>query len=123
MTSSPLAFIGMAMREDEVLYNTEGYGVLDLGATETVGSLEAVENLMKLRAQVQGAEEQVEVFHGPSARKPFRFGNGGVQKQQLHPCAAEGWVPNVALGHVYFGCGESPHPDWNEDTASSWSGD
>ena len=31
MTSSPLAFIGMVLREEEVLYNTEGYGVLDLG--------------------------------------------------------------------------------------------
>ena len=66
MTSSPLAFIGIALRDDEVLYNTEGCGVLDLGATETVGSLEAVENLMRLRAQLRGEEDQVEVFHGPS---------------------------------------------------------
>ena len=54
---------------------TSGYGVLDLGATETVGSLEALEALMSMRAEIHGNQEPVEVFTGPSSKKPFRFGN------------------------------------------------
>ena len=50
-----------------------------IGATETVGSLEALEALMDLRSRMHGISEPVEVFTGPSARKPFRFGNGGIQ--------------------------------------------
>ena len=79
LTGSPLAFVGMVVKEDEVIYDTAGYGVLDLGATETLGSLEALEVLMELRSKLRGISEPVEVFTGPSARKPFRFGNGGVQ--------------------------------------------
>ena len=80
LTSSPLAFIGMALgMEENVILDTKGYGVLDLGATETVGSLEALEDLMHLRSELHGIEEPVEVFSDDAARKPFRFGNGGVQ--------------------------------------------
>ena len=68
------------MTEDaEVINDTTGYGVLDLGATETVCSLEALEGLMQRRAQVHGIAEPVEVFSGRDATKPFRFGNGATQ--------------------------------------------
>lgn len=69
----------MIFHVEETITNTAGFGVLDLGATETVGSLEALETLMALRSQAAGQAEQVEVFYGPSSQKPFRFGNGGVQ--------------------------------------------
>ena len=65
VTPSPLAFVGMVARA------STGYGVLDLGATETVGSLEALEGLMALRHQ-EAREEQIQVFTGPSVNKPFQ---------------------------------------------------
>ena len=34
---------------------------------------------MEKRFQLYGDSEKVDVFSGPSARRPFRFGNGGVQ--------------------------------------------
>ena len=77
--ASDLDFIGMVQLADEIIYDTSGYGVLDLGATETVGSLEALETLMAKRANLHGNQEDVEVYTGASSQKPFRFGNGGVQ--------------------------------------------
>jgi hypothetical protein len=64
---------------EDTVYDTAGYGVLDLGATETVGSLEALEALMEMRSRIHGIQEPVEVYNGWSGRKPFRFGNGAVQ--------------------------------------------
>ena len=76
LTSSSLNFIGMAQQAmDMLIHDTTGFGVLDLGATETVGSLEALEGLMLRR----GIEEPLQVFSGEEAIKPFRFGNGAVQ--------------------------------------------
>lgn len=49
-----------------------GYAVLDTGATETVGSLQAVEHIMQRRMMKFG-EEQVGV--DVKRRKRFRFGN------------------------------------------------
>ena len=51
-----------------------GFAVLDTGATETVGSLPAVEQLMKARHQHLGVAEQVRVVDQPPKR--FKFGNG-----------------------------------------------
>ena len=51
-----------------------GYAVLDTGATETVGSLPAVEQLMRARYQRLGVAEQVHV--ADQAPKRFKFGNG-----------------------------------------------
>ena len=34
---------------------------------------------MAMRSRIHGNSEPVEVFTGPSSKKPFRFGNGGVQ--------------------------------------------
>ena len=79
LNASSLAFIGMVTAMNEVVYDTSGFGVLDLGATETVGSLEALEALMSMRSHIHGNSEPVEVFTGPSSKKPFRFGNGEVQ--------------------------------------------
>jgi len=79
LNASSLAFIGMVTAMNEMVYDTSGFGVLDLGATETVGSLEALEALMAMRSHIHGNSEPVEVFTGPSSKKPFRFGNGGVQ--------------------------------------------
>jgi hypothetical protein len=79
VTPSPLAFVGMVAQASKRIMDTTGYGVLDLGATETVGSLEALESLMALRHQQAGEDEQIQVFTGPSVNKPFRFGNGGIK--------------------------------------------
>ena len=89
LTSSSLAFVGMVASVEEVIYDTSGYGVLDLGATETVGSLEALEALMSMRAEIHGNQEPVEVFTGPSSKKPFRFGNGGVQFSSSYVMASQ----------------------------------
>ena len=49
-----------------------GHAVLDSGATEKVASLEALEELMKVRAQRHGPER----FEVVPTRKRFQFGNG-----------------------------------------------
>ncbi|CAE7435688.1 unnamed protein product [Symbiodinium sp. CCMP2592] len=51
-----------------------GFAVLDTGATETVGSLPAVEQLMRARRQHLGCAEEVRVVDQPPKR--FKFGNG-----------------------------------------------
>ena len=49
-----------------------GYAVIDSGATETVGSLEAIEAVVSMRRSRYGMEN-VRVF--PEAKRSFRFGN------------------------------------------------
>eukprot|EP00435_Cladocopium_sp_Y103_P065930 s567_g28.t1 len=79
VTPSSLAFVGMVTSSTTRILDTTGYGVLDLGATETVGSLEALEGLMALRHLQAGEDEEIQVFTGPTVNKPFRFGNGGIK--------------------------------------------
>ena len=67
-----------------VIEDTTGYGVLDLGATETVCSLEALEGLMRKRSEKHGMEEPVEVYNGKESTKPFRFGNGAVKVSESY---------------------------------------
>eukprot|EP00913_Durusdinium_trenchii_P000777 g725.t1 len=80
MTPSSLDFIGMTAdaTDSSLVTDTTGYGVLDLGATETVGSLEALEGLMRKREHLLG-DQWVDVYHDAAYQRPFRFGNGGVQ--------------------------------------------
>ena len=52
---------------------------LDSGATDSIASLEALQQIMNLRAQKFG-EEPV-TMHPP--QKAFRFGNGKVQEASL----------------------------------------
>ena len=61
LTTSSLAFVGMVNVVQDTVRDTAGYGVLDLGATETVGSLEA---LMEIRSRIHGMQETVEVYTG-----------------------------------------------------------
>ena len=49
-----------------------GYAVVDTGATETVGSLEAIEHIMLRRRERFGPEE---IGIHPSKQKRFKFGN------------------------------------------------
>lgn len=49
-----------------------GFAVIDTGATETVGSLEAIEHIMNERRNVFGSEE---IGVNVNKRKRFRFGN------------------------------------------------
>ena len=51
-----------------------GFGIIDCGATETVGSLPALESLTQARFQLNGRTEEVEVSAAPPKR--FKFGNG-----------------------------------------------
>ena len=56
-------------------FDVTGKAVLDIGATATVGSLEALEALMQVKAS-RGEHETVKVY--PDCRRKFRFGNGEV---------------------------------------------
>ena len=66
--------------QDAVLLQTSqdredaGFGIIDCGATETVGSLPALESLMLARFRLCGQSEEVEVSAAPAKR--FKFGNG-----------------------------------------------
>ena len=53
-----------------------GHAVIDTGATDTLASLEKLEQVMNLRAQRFGPEE----FVVKEERKKFRFGNGESQR-------------------------------------------
>ena len=55
--------------QDDLVQDTSGFGVLDIGATETVTSLEALEKLIHLRGQHQGEVQDIRVVAG--GRKPF----------------------------------------------------
>ena len=60
----------------------EGFAVLDTGATETVGSLPALESLLQKRFEIQGSVEELEVRANPGRR--FRFGNGLCEHATSH---------------------------------------
>ncbi|CAE7706187.1 GIP [Symbiodinium sp. CCMP2456] len=62
--------------------NLDGYAVLDSGATETVGSLPALEALMVARFAITGSPEQVMVTN--EAPKRFKFGNGAQDMSSSH---------------------------------------
>ena len=105
--------------EDGIMLATEEthgwrtHGVIDCGATETVASLQAIEELMARRRELRdGQEEAIRVFS--DVRKQFRFGNGQELQassyieipQQINGCTfylgiftldTEGYVP-VLLG-------------------------
>ena len=61
------------LQTKEVENEMAGYGVIDSGATETVGSLPALEALMGARVKAGGCNE-VKVVDTPPKR--FKFGNG-----------------------------------------------
>ena len=61
---------------------SEGYGVLDTGATETVGSLTALERIVLGRRHVLGVKEEIKVV--PAPLKSFKFGNGAIQKSESY---------------------------------------
>ena len=58
-----------------------GYAVLDTGATETVGSLQAVEHIMQ-RRQIKFGDEKVGV--DVQRRKRFRFGNAEERSSESY---------------------------------------
>ena len=70
----------------QVQRDTAGFGVLGLGATETVGSLEAIEKVLQRRLQrgqhPPGEHDEVRVM--PEANKMFRFGNGQVKQSESY---------------------------------------
>ena len=72
-TTSSLTFVGMVNMVEGTVYDTAAHGVLDLGATETAGSLEALETLMEMRSRIHGIQEPVKIYNGWSGRKPFGF--------------------------------------------------
>ena len=57
------------------------YAVVDTGATETVGSLDALQFIMNKRLQDRG-HEMIEI--DTSRRKSFRFGNGESKRSVSH---------------------------------------
>ena len=93
------------------LQDTTGFGVIDLGDTETVGSLDVLDGLMKLRVNSKNKGALVVL---PEGKKAFRFGNGQVQ-----------WAPSADLAprHLHLASGESPHPSGHEDDGTPWSSD
>ncbi|CAE7725645.1 RE2 [Symbiodinium sp. CCMP2592] len=60
----------------------DGFAVLDSGATETVGSLPALESLMLARYEVTSQVEEVAVTN--AAPKRFKFGNGSHDMSSSH---------------------------------------
>ena len=70
----------MARPDNAIVTNMDGYGVLDLGATETVGSLESIERVVVKRHEMTGQWDTIKVL--PDGKKPFRFGNGSVQESE-----------------------------------------
>ena len=53
-----------------------GLAVVDSGATETVGSLPAIEDLLQCRFELNGKADQFRISDVPARR--FRFGNGAM---------------------------------------------
>ena len=53
-----------------------GHAVIDSGATETVGSLPAIEDLMRVRFEISGTPDSFKISQTPPRR--FRFGSGSV---------------------------------------------
>ena len=60
----------------------EGFGVIDTGATETVGGLDALECVHRRRTEKLGHANHVHVMQGPS--KNFRFGNGDTKYSESY---------------------------------------
>ena len=58
------------------------YAVIDSGATETVGSLPAIEDLLAVRYETYGRTEEFRVSDAPPRR--FRFGNGALGSGVSH---------------------------------------
>lgn len=58
---------------------TKGLGIIDCGATETIGSLDNIENLYRLRVEKYGPES-IEIDSSQNRR--FRFGNGKGQNAE-----------------------------------------
>lgn len=85
--------------EDELVESTAGYGVLDLGATETVASLEALHQLMELRQQLHREPEPVRVI--PAGKRPFRFGNGHVQHSESYVLIPQKVGPHEVLLGIF----------------------
>ena len=56
-------------------FDTRGKAVLDIGATATVGSLQAIDEIMSFMSG-RGECETLRVF--PGCQRPFRFGNGQI---------------------------------------------
>ncbi|CAJ1424831.1 unnamed protein product, partial [Effrenium voratum] len=101
------------MLATEEAHGWRAHGVIDCGATETVASLQAIEELMARRRELRdGQEEAIRVFS--DVCKQFRFGNGQELQassyieipQQINGCTfylgiftldTEGYVP-VLLG-------------------------
>ncbi|CAJ1418886.1 unnamed protein product [Effrenium voratum] len=87
--------------DDVVLATTDDdsyrlYGVIDSGATETVGSLLALENIMETRRSLYGPEP---VYIYGETNKSFRFGNGDQMKASSYV-----EIPQTVGGHtVYMG--------------------
>ena len=63
---------------------SEGYGVLDTGATETVGSLTALERIVLGRRHVLGVKEEIKVV--PAPLKSFKFGKGATRRARATSC-------------------------------------
>ena len=77
-----LATVYMVEPGARLVSDMAGFGVLDLGATETVGSLEAIEQVLQKRYELTGIQDKVQVL--PHGRKMFRFGNGSLQRSESY---------------------------------------
>ena len=119
LTASSLAFIGMVASSDEVIYDTSGYGVLDLGATETVGSLEALEALMEIRINLHGNQEPVEVFIQDP--QPESLSGSGMVVFSFPPAML--WCLSVLVIGWWRRRGEGTHLDRDEDVGEDGCSD
>ena len=75
----------------------EGFAVIDSGATETVGSLEALECVVKKRLATVGPGPHYHVVQGPP--KNFRFGNGETRYSESYVLLMQSLgAQTIALG-------------------------
>ena len=104
LTPNPLSMVFMVTSKQELellSQDTAGCGVFDLGATETVGSLEALESLSRLRSGKGCLDLEFQVFSGPSAAKPFRFGNGGIQMSESYVLVPQRLGDELVMLRIY----------------------
>ena len=83
----------LTANESDTTLDRMRFAVLDTGATETVGSLEAIEHIMSLRQREFGQET---VGVSANKQKCFKFGNAQQRNSESYIL-----LPQTCQGHVF----------------------
>ena len=98
----------------------EGFGMIDTGAIETVGGLDALECVHRRRTEKLGHSNRVHVMQGPS--KNFPFGNGDTKYSESYVLLMQSLGSHNSPGSLYFSRLQCTHFDWHQDVSQTWSG-